>query len=154
MRESHEFDRLRLRPPRRAHSSCSGSVVMFSLIRSSISLSIRAHSRALVHDLSRSVHHHQDQMVEDTANILASMVKARRTIFNTNLLSQEVRCSLVERRFVIEFKLDARNVRFTKCKSIPTPARVTMGGPSKGTLAGFLSLLPVIRPLYHPLYYH
>ena len=127
---------------------------MFNVIRSSISLSIRTHSRALRHDLSRSTNYHRDQMVEDTANILATMVKARRTIFNTNLLSEQVECLSVKSRFVIEFELGARNVCFTKCKSIPTPTRVTMGGQNKETFVGFLFLFPVIPSIYHPLCHH
>ena len=113
---------------------------MLEVSRSSTSLSIRMHSRALGNDLFQSDGHHQNQLIDDTANILATMVQARRSIFNASLLTRQVGKCPVKSSTVIEFQLDTGNVRLTECKSISPSSRVTKDGQRKGTVVSLLFL--------------
>ncbi|CAF2651593.1 unnamed protein product [Rotaria sp. Silwood2] len=75
-RENQQFAELRLRPTVRSSSSCSGT--------SSLEFQKRASKSA-----SKRSHHEQNQLIDNTANILASMIKTRRSIYEKYLLSEQ-----------------------------------------------------------------
>ncbi|CAF4592497.1 unnamed protein product [Rotaria sp. Silwood1] len=75
-RENQQFAELRLRPTVRSSSSLSRTTSLEFQKRTSKSAS----------KLSR---HEQNQLIDNTANILASMIKTRRSIYEKYLLSQQ-----------------------------------------------------------------
>ncbi|CAF0884487.1 unnamed protein product [Rotaria sordida] len=75
-RENQQFAELHLRPTIRSSSSCSGATSLEFQKRTSKSA-------------SKLFRHEQDQLIDNTANILASMIKTRRSIYEKYLLSQQ-----------------------------------------------------------------
>ncbi|CAF0743262.1 unnamed protein product [Rotaria sordida] len=70
-REGPKLSELRLKPTIRSSSSCG------------------VHRDSRARSTFKLTRHEQDQLIDDTADILASMVKSRRSIHETNLLGQQ-----------------------------------------------------------------
>ena len=63
--------------------------------------------------------HEQDQLIDDTADILATMVKSRRSVQEPNLSTPQVILNTQE-IYLFELNLAHSNVYFTKYQSITT----------------------------------
>jgi hypothetical protein len=64
--------------------------------------------------------HEQDQLIDDTADILATMVKSRRAVQEPTVLTPQVNTYKRKLRFLFELNLAHSNVYFTKYQSITT----------------------------------